>query len=318
MSIQQLQDLLLPAPLAGITNEPFRLLLKEIGAKVTWTEMISADGLERKQDKTYKIASIRKESPIIVAQLFGSSPETIFKAANILVQHFGYEYIDINLGCPAKKIVKKGAGVKLMDNPETVKKIFNLLRKLPATIFAKIRKGTTKNNSNYLEIINILYNEGVNGVTIHPRAGNEFFQGKADWECIRIVKERFPKLFIIGNGDVENYQDAMNMKRITGCNAVMVGRAMAKNPFLMENPNLSQNENFERKIPLQEKIEIFKTLLYCIMEFYNEKISLNLAKKYLILFTKSYKNSGKLRRDIIKIKNCIEILQYLMYWEENN
>jgi tRNA-dihydrouridine synthase B len=302
------KNTVLPAPLAGITNEPFRILLKSLGYKITWTEMVSAEGIVRNQQKTFESVRLQKEEPITVVQLFGYKPETLYQAAKIISEEFGYAYMDINMGCPAKKIIRKKSGVKLMESPETVAKIFALLRKLPVKLSAKLRLGTSKENINFLEIVNILYNEGIDAIILHPRTGDQFFKGKAEWEYIKKVKDTFPNLFVIGNGDITSKKDVEKMRESTNCDAVMVGREIAKNPFFQ----------FGETVSLEKKLKLFKTMFHNLLDFYNEQRAINLAKKYFILFTKGFHNSAKMRNSIIKIKNSVEFFHKISYWEENH
>ncbi len=315
--INNFQNEVFIAPLAGITNEPFRIFLKSLGANVTFTEMISSEGLIRFHEKTLNMLKIKREKPIIIPQLFGSNPDIIHEAAKI-VMNYGFNIVDINMGCPVKKVIKKGAGVKLMSSPETVKQIIKNLRKLPLKITAKIRLGTDKDNINYLEIIKILYNEGIDAVTIHPRTGDEFFKNNAKWEYIGEAKNRFPKLFIIGNGDIKSPEHIEKMFKLTNCNAVMIGRFACENPFIIRQWKEFKETRQYTDYSLHEKIKHFKTLFFLLQDFFNEKISLNLSKKYLILLTKGYHNSSSLRKNISKIKKCIEILDEIRYWENHN
>jgi nifR3 family TIM-barrel protein len=302
----------LPAPLAGITNEPFRLALRSLGVKVTYTEMISCEGIVRNQSNTLNMLKLKKEKGNVVVQLFGSEPLTVYNAAKLSLS-FGYKFIDINMGCPVKKVIKKGAGVSLMANPNKVKEIFSMLRNLPVYISAKIRLGTTKDKVNYLEIIKILYNEGVNAVTLHPRIGDEFFKKPAQWECIKEAKDRFPEFFIIGNGDINNPVDIERMFIFTNCDAVMVGREMCENPFIFKQWDEYTTDKNYYSYGLESKIIFFKTLFEYLKCFYDNRKILNLSKKYLFFLTKGLPHSGEFRKKLSKIKNCVEILNEISY-----
>jgi len=306
----------LPAPLAGITNEPFRLSLREVSVDTTFTEMVSCEGIIRNQPNTINMLKLKKEKGKVILQLFGAEPEVIFKAAEISVT-YGYKFIDINMGCPVKKVIKKGAGVMLMTEPLKVKEIFSKLRRLPVFLSAKIRLGAFKDNLNYLEIINILFNEGVDAVTLHPRVGEEFFKKTAQWEYIRVAKDKFPDFFIIGNGDIQHYRDIEKMFSFTNCDAVMIGRKICENPYIIEQWKSYLENKRVMEYEFYHRMLFFKTLFEYLKEFYDEKKVLNLSKKYLIFLTKGLPNSVRFRKKISEIKKCIEILNEISYWKEN-
>ncbi len=314
--LDKLKNQIISAPLAGLTNEPLRLLFKDIGLKITYTEMVSADALIRREKKTLGMVTLKYERPIVIPQIFGSDPDILSDAAKILHQ-MGYTFVDINMGCPVRKVNNRGSGVKLMDNPDTVRKIIHKLREIPVVISVKLRLGVKESTLNYLDIINILYNEGVDFVTLHPRSGEEFFKNSARWSCIKEVKDKFPKLFLIGNGDIKSPEDIEQMFLQTGCDAVMIGRKLSEDPLLIQQwEKFKEDGSYQLSTP-EKKMEIFKTLFNYINLFYNQKISTTLARKYLFLFSKGFSCSADFRKKISLIKNCIEILEEISYWEKN-
>ncbi len=313
-----LKDEVILAPMSGVTNEPFRLSLKELGVKVTFTEMVSADGLSRKINKTMDMIKIIKEPPVIIPQLFGNNSEILLKATEILVYN-GFKIVDLNLGCPAKKIVKKGCGVALMKEPEKVKKIIIKLKKeFPYIHFTvKMRLGYDETSENYLEIADILYNEGISAITLHPRYGKQYYSGKANWEKIKILKEKFKNLFVIGNGDVKTPEDIDKIFNFTNCDAVMIGRGFLENPFLKIQWDEFKEKREYKKFTLKDKISYFKKLFDYFRNYYGEDKALKISIKHIIHLTKGEKGSAKFRAKISKIKKCVEFFNEIMYWVEN-
>ncbi|MCK5349580.1 MAG: tRNA dihydrouridine synthase DusB, partial [Desulfobacula sp.] len=227
------------APLAGITNLPFRLLVKECGCGVVCSEMVSAKGIFYNSEKTLNLLSAKKEEQPLSVQLFGSDPDTMAKGAKFVQDLKVAAMIDINFGCSVKKVVKQGAGVALMKEPETSKIILTAVRKaidLPLTI--KVRSGWDHSGQQALEIAHIAQDAGVDAIIMHPRTAGQGFKGKADWDLIKKLKQDL-SIPVIGNGDINRVEDAQEMIRLTKCDAVMVGRGAMKNPFI-----LSQIDNF--------------------------------------------------------------------------
>ena len=305
------------APMAGITNEPFRISLKKLGVKISFTEMISIEGLSRKVNRTLELIEIKEEPPIIVPQLFGRNIESFLKSVEIL-QEKGFNIIDINLGCPAKKVIKKGAGVALMKDPDLVKKIvYEIKKRFSIRLTAKLRLGFDENSMNYLEIVNILYNEGIDAITLHPRFGKQYYSGNANWYHIKVIKKKFPNLFLIGNGDVKKVEDIKRIFTYTNCDAVMIGRGFLENPFLY----LQWKEYFKsgkfKNYSIEERLKYFKKLFYLFKKFYGEEKALKISIKHIIHLTKGEKGSAKFREKISKIKNCVEFFNEISYWNQN-
>ncbi|MDY0267705.1 tRNA dihydrouridine synthase DusB [Trichloromonas sp.] len=221
------------APMAGISNLPYRRLMKAYGAGLVFTEMISANGLTRGGKQTLELlASTRDERPLGV-QLFGEDPALLAEAA-VLAQEYA-DLIDINLGCPVKKVVRSGAGSALLRDPPRIAAIVAAVRRatdLPLTI--KIRSGWSLQSINYLETSRLAEAEGADAVTLHPRTRCQGFSGHSDWEHLRKLKETL-RIPVIGSGDIYTADDALRMLRQTGCDAVMIGRGGYGNPWLIRD-----------------------------------------------------------------------------------
>ena len=226
-----LKNYLIMAPMAGITNPPFRLIAKRLGAGLVVTEMVSAVGLSRGHEKTFRyLESTPEEKPLSV-QIFGADPYDMAMAAEIAVEK-GADLVDINMGCPARKVVKNGAGGALLRNPAAVRDMVAAVRKVctvPLTV--KIRSGWSHLEANFLEIAGIIEDCGADAVAVHPRFVKQGFSGQADWGIIREVKKNLG-IPIIGNGDVFKPALALKMREETGCDGVMIGRGAMGNPWI--------------------------------------------------------------------------------------
>ncbi|MCL2351612.1 MAG: tRNA dihydrouridine synthase DusB [Firmicutes bacterium] len=219
------------APMAGVTDPPFRLLCHENGCAMSFTEMISAKGFVYGSEATRSMLGIFPGEGPVAVQLFGREPDILAEAASHMAG-FGFAAVDINMGCPAPKIVKNGEGSALMNEPELCGRIIRAVARatfLPVT--AKMRKGFDKNRANAVEIAVIAEANGAAGVTVHGRTRDQYYAGKADWDIIRRVKTAV-KIPVVGNGDADSPEAAKAMLERTGCDGVMIARAAEGNPWI--------------------------------------------------------------------------------------
>lgn len=298
------------APLSGITNYPLRKLAILHGCDLVFTEMVSAEGLIRKGNKLIKIEN--DEHPIIV-QLFGSNPEILSNASEI-VESLGADGIDINMGCPIDKVVKTGAGADLMRSPEKVEKILSKVRKKVKRILTiKIRSGWDDEHLNAVEISRIAEQCGVDGVIIHPRTKIQKFRGKANWSIIEEVKKKV-NIPVIGNGDVRTTELINKMFDETGCDGIMIGRGALGNPWIFDR---------QRRNPpsLNEKKEVIKYHLSLLLDYEGKERALRDIKRHVFWYTKGLPNSTLFRRKISCINEieelCKEIDSYFSFLENN-
>lgn len=287
------------APMAGITDIPYRRIMKRFGASLVYTEMISANGLIRAGHKTRQLMlSSREEQPLGI-QLFGTDPEIMAKAAREASPHA--QLIDLNFGCPAKKVVRNGAGSALMRNPEKIGRILSAVRKatpLPLTI--KIRAGWDSDSINYLEVAALAVAEGVDAVTLHPRTRTQGFGGKADWHMIRHLKEAVP-VPVIGSGDIFVPEDGIEMMNRTGCDAIMVGRGSFGNPWLLRNIR-----NLQNKLPifLPSRLDRYHTLrehYQMFLDCYGARRAVGHMRKHLAWYSRGLSDAGAFRHEINRI-----------------
>jgi nifR3 family TIM-barrel protein len=220
------------APMAGVTDRQFRLVLRRVGGVGLVTmEFISSEALTRGNKRTLQLMHYREEERPLSIQIYGSDPWRMAEAARI-VEGIGADACDINMGCPANKVLKGCAGCSLMDDLDLARRIISTVRsaiRIPLTV--KFRAGARDGALSYLELGRICESEGVDGVALHPRTARQMYRGRADWTCIARLKQALA-IPVIGNGDVTTAEDAQRMFRETGCDGVMIGRASMKNPWI--------------------------------------------------------------------------------------
>lgn len=296
------------APLAGVADQPFRILCKKYGADIVYSEMISVDAIKYKDKKTLEMVNFLQEESPIILQLFGDSPEVFKEALEIIKKmELNIIAIDLNSGCPVPKVVKRNAGAALMRNPEKLYSIVDILLEntnLPITV--KIRKGWSNKEINFFEISEKLEKMGVSAITFHPRTRDEFFSGKADWDKIKDLKNSL-SIPVIGNGDIFSGKDAMNMIQQTKCDAIMIGRGSFGNPTIFKEIKEYLNSGELLNTNLYDKINLIIEHLNLMIKYLGiEKALLN-GRKHIIWYTKGWPNSAKLRNLIFKAKTCDEI-----------
>ncbi len=298
----KLKNWLIMAPMAGITNLSFRLIVKKLGASLVTTEMISAMGLVQGNKRTLDYLNIHPEEKPLSVQIFGSVPEAMATATKIVVEA-GADIVDINMGCPVKKVLKTGAGGFLLRDLEKAKKIVSAVRRVcsvPLTI--KIRTGWSDNQPVACDIARMIEDCGADAITVHPRSVTQGFSGHSDWEIISKVKEQV-KIPVIGNGDVFEPYMALEMKRQTGCNGVMIGRGARGNPWIFK-----QILEFNKGLtPHQPGLDARRALIMDHFNLLANTIGENRAAKtmrgLLIWYTKGLPNSCNFRGFITTIKD---------------
>jgi tRNA-dihydrouridine synthase B len=289
-----IKNWLIMAPMSGKTNLPFRLIIKKMGAGLVITEMISAVGLSRGQTKTQAYLESHPDERPVAAQLFGSEPDTMALSAQ-MVDEKGLDIVDINMGCPVKKVIKTGSGAALMRDPKRVATILAAVRKsspLPLTV--KIRAGWSPEEANALEIASIIEDSGADGITIHPRFASQGFSGNADWPLIAKIKKAV-KIPVIGNGDITSPSLALKMRSETNCDGVMIGRAALTNPWIFEQILDMENKGSFEIPNLDERYQLIMDHYSLLIEYFKENRATHIIKGLLLLYAKSLPNRRLLR-----------------------
>ncbi len=299
------------APMAGVTDMPYRLICHEMGAGLVSTEMVSAKAILYNNKNTKELLTVSEEERPVSLQLFGSDPDILAGIAAGL-EEGPYDIFDLNMGCPVRKIVSNGEGSALMREPKLVEKILTAMaKKLKKPLTVKIRKGFDDSHVNAVEIAKIAESCGVAAITVHGRTREQFYSGKADREIIRKVKEAV-KIPVIGNGDIFSAEDAKNMIDETGCDGVMVARGARGNPWIFREINayLETGELIPRPDADEVKEMIFR---HCAMliEYKGEETAVREMRKQVSWYTAGFPNSAALRRDINKTETFAELKELI-------
>jgi nifR3 family TIM-barrel protein len=311
-----LKNNIILAPLAGITNLPFRLLAKEAGCALVCSEMASANGLVYKSHKTKQmLASSPQEKPLSV-QIFGADSAVMAEAA-AMVESSGADILDINFGCSVKKVVKTGSGVALMRTPDTAETLLKSVRKsirIPLTI--KMRTGWDHSGEQAVIIAKIAEACGVDAITVHPRTAKQQFNGQADWAVISAVKKSV-SIPVIGNGDIFSADDAIQMLKETTCDAVMIGRKAIGNPVIFAQVLDRINGREPGVEDLAKRFEIMTRYLNASVEYLGEDLACRMMRSRLGWFVKGMRNSSKFRESIKQLSSQKEGIDLIHAYRES-
>jgi len=303
------------APLAGITNLPFRLMVKSFGCALVCSEMVSANGLVHDSPRTLDYLQWDPREKPVSFQIFGSDPEIMAEAAKIVVSK-GADILDINMGCSVRKVLKTGAGAALMKDYRQAESIFRAVRRavnIPLTI--KIRSGWDGSGQDAFEIGRIAQSCGIDALAIHPRTARQGFGGQADWTIIRRLKDLLD-IPIIGNGDVDSVDKAFQMISMTGCNFVMIGRGAMHNPWIFQDIVSRYHDTPRPEISLKDKFDAICAYVDHTIDFLGEKRACRLMRSRLGWFAKGLPNSSQFRNDIRFLETREQTLLLLMGYYE--
>lgn len=297
------------APMAGVTDLPFRLLCKEQGVGLNCMEMVSAKAIYYNNKNTEELMQIHPEEMPVSLQLFGSDPEIISEMAK-RIEERPFAILDINMGCPVPKVVNNGEGSALMKDPKLVEAILSkLVKAISKPVTVKIRKGFNDENVNAVEIAKIAESCGVAAVAVHGRTREQYYSGKADWDIIAVVKDAV-KIPVIGNGDVTDAYSAKALQEQTGCDGIMVGRASQGNPWIFKEITtyLETGELLPKPTPQQVK-EVIIRHAKLQLEFKGEYTGVREMRKHLAWYTTGYPNSARFRQMINSMESMDELLE---------
>lgn len=306
----KLENNILLAPMAGITDLPFRIICKEFGVGLVCTEMVSSKAIFYNDEKTKKLLNVKNEKRPIQAQIFGSDVESMISATKYINEIA--DILDINMGCPAPKVVKNGDGSRLLQNLKLIEEIVTSVvknSKIPVTV--KIRKGWDNSSIVAVEVAKIIEKAGAKAITVHGRTRSEFFSGDVDLEIIKKVKEAV-KIPVIGNGNIVDEESAIRMFEKTGVDGIMIGRGAIGNPYIFKKiiHYLETGEKLQ-EISQEKKLETIIKHIELEVEEKGENVGIKELRKHLACYIKNIPNASKLRMDINKIDNKNELIEVL-------
>lgn len=306
------------APMAGVSNISFRKIIKEMGAGLIYSEMVSNMGIIYNSKKTIELLKINNEERPISIQIFGSDTESFINAAKYVEENFKPDIIDINMGCPVPKVaVKSQAGSALLKNPEKIYEIVkNVVDNIKTPVTVKIRLGWDKNNINCIEIAKLIEKAGASAIALHARTRADGYSGKADWKYIKQVKENV-SVPVIGNGDVTSPEEAIKMLKETNCDAVMIGRATLGNPWIIKKCVEKIENDIDIPDPSNtERIDMILKHYNLLKENTNEKTALLEIKTHALWYLKYIPNSKEIKRQISVAKTEKEFLEILKTFKQ--
>ena len=302
-----LENNLILAPMAGVTDLPFRLLCKEQGAALCCMEMVSAKGIYYNNKNTESLLTVDERERPVSLQLFGSDPE-IMAAMAAKIEHRNFDILDINMGCPVPKVVNNGDGSALMKNPVLAGKIIeSMVKAIKKPVTVKIRKGFDEDHINAVEMAHVAQESGAAAIAVHGRTREQYYSGKADWSIIADVKSAV-SIPVIGNGDILDARDVIAMKEQTGCDGFMIGRGAQGNPWIFHQIlHYFETGEIIGKPPMEEMVKTMLRHAKLQIEFKGDYLGIREMRKHAAWYTAGYKGASKLRGRINDVESYEEL-----------
>ncbi len=313
----ELENNIILAPMAGVTDLPFRIICKKYGNPgLVCNEMVSSKAIFYKDEKTLQMIKSNNEKRPISMQIFGSDPEIMGEAAEFISDYT--DIVDVNMGCPAPKVVKNGDGSKLLLDLELVEKIVKeVVKKSKKPVTVKIRKGWDNKNIVAIEAAKIIEKSGADAIIVHGRTREEYYSGIADWNIIKEVKENV-SIPIIGNGDIKSEEDAKKIFEQTNVDGIMIGRASLGNPWIFDNIRYYlENDEKKDEISANEKYNVILEHFNLLLEEKGEYTATREIRKHIAWYTKGLKNSSIIRDEINKVEKKEEFFEILNKYFNN-
>lgn len=306
MAILNFDSSVFLAPMAGITDQPMRHLVKSFGGGQMVSEMVAINAIQRKNPKSYRIADVKSEVYPVVVQMVGGDDKLFIEAAQFIAE-LGACSLDINMGCPVKKIVNNNSGSYLMKDMELAAKIIKaVVTATPLKVSVKFRKGWDNNSVNAIDFAKMCEDCGASYITLHGRTRSEFYSGMADWDIIAAVKDAV-EIPVIGNGDITSAYDAKKMIAHTKVDGVMVGRAALGAPWLVSQIHDYLEKGIEpTPIPIEVVKQALLTHIKELTVYYGEKLALGISRKYVCWYCKNCRDARKFRENYVKIIDFAE------------
>ena len=306
------------APMAGVTDLPFRLICKQFEASLLYTEMINAKAVCYEDKNTFDMLLVEDEEKPVAVQIFGSEPGFMAEAARTLTELNRFEIIDINMGCPAPKVVKAGDGSALMKDQKLAYEIVNKVKaatKLPVTV--KFRKGWDEQSINALEFGKLMQEAGADAVTLHGRTREQYYSGTADWEIIKELKEKL-SIPVIANGDITSFEAAERILDITKADALMIGRGAQGNPFIFKEVNdYMESAILPKKICPKLKIDTAISHYKLALKYKTQHKAVTEMRKHLGWYLKGLKNSARIKDHINKMYEPSDVINALTEYAQS-
>jgi tRNA-dihydrouridine synthase B len=304
------------APMAGITDIAFRELCSGLGCGLLYTEMVSAKGLYYGSSNTEALMKISEKEKSVAIQIFGNDPKIMASACEIFNTRDDICMVDVNMGCPVPKIIKNGEGSALMKDPKLAAEIIKEMKKVstkPVTV--KFRKGFDSNSVNAVEFAKHMEDAGIDAIAVHGRTREQMYEGKADWDIIKAVKENV-KVPVIGNGDIFSVEDAMKIKEVTNCDAIMVARGAMGNPWIFRE--IMQSLNGEEVIypTAVEKIDMCIRHLDLAVKYHEEIKAVREMRKHTAWYVKGLNNCTEIKNEVNTKKSYKEVKKLLLNYKE--